>query len=66
MSLALRDAAQSRALVDGRDYCIPEDVRETAASVLSHRLVLEGSASTSVERGLWVVDELLDSIPVPL
>ncbi len=65
-ALALRDAAQSRALVDGRDYCIPEDLRDTAASVLSHRLVLEGHGATTPERGEWIVEEILEAIPVPL
>ena len=32
-AIALRRAAQARALLDGRDYCIPEDVREL---VISH------------------------------
>jgi MoxR-like ATPase len=37
-AVALRRAAQARALVDGRDYCIPEDVRDLAVDVLAHRV----------------------------
>ena len=40
-ALALRRAAQARALVDGRDYCIPEDVRDLAVAVLAHRVLLD-------------------------
>ena len=45
-ALALRRAAQARALVDGRDFCIPEDVRELAVDVLAHRIVVD-------PRGAW-------------
>ena len=38
-AVALRRVAQARALVDGRDYCIPEDVRDLAVDVLAHRVL---------------------------
>ena len=67
-ALALRRAAQARALFDGRDYCIPEDVRELALDVLAHRLSADfrtGGARGSQETR-WILSEILDRVPVPL
>ncbi len=64
-ALAHRASAQARALLDGRAYCIPEDVRETAQPVLAHRLILD-SGQTSASHTRWLVEEILESIPVPL
>jgi MoxR-like ATPase len=66
--LALRRAAQARALIDGRDYCIPEDVRELAVDVLAHRITVDprGGSSRASEETRWILSEILDSTPVPL
>src|SRR5262249_15120178 len=42
-ALALYRAAQAQALVDGRDYVVPDDVKELAKPVLAHRLVLRST-----------------------
>jgi len=68
-AVALRRAAQARALVDGRDYCIPEDVRELAVPVLAHRLVPDPHQDWSgrgAEEAEWLVREILDGVAVPL
>ncbi len=39
-TLALMNAVKAYALIDGRDYCIPDDVNALSIPVLSHRLVL--------------------------
>ena len=67
-AIALRRAAQARALVDGRDYCIPEDVRDLAVDVLAHRVLLDPRAghSRSGEEATWIVREILEQVPVPL
>ena len=68
-AVALRRAAQARALVDGRDFCIPEDVRDLATGVLAHRIVLDprGEASgRGPEEAEWVIREILDGVAVPL
>jgi MoxR-like ATPase len=67
-ALALRRAAQARALVDGRDFCIPEDVRELAVDVLAHRIVVDprGAGQRGAEEGEWIVREILEQVPVPL
>ncbi|HEX2486883.1 MAG TPA: MoxR family ATPase [Myxococcota bacterium] len=67
-ALSLRRAAQARALVDGRDFCIPEDVRELAVDVLAHRIVIDprGNLQRGVEESEWLVREILEQVPVPL
>jgi MoxR-like ATPase len=67
-ALALRRAAQARALIDGRDYCIPEDVKELALDVLSHRVTvdLRASARQGSEEARWILSEILDEVAVPL
>ncbi len=67
-AVALRRASQSRALVDGRDYCIPEDVREFAIPVLAHRVStnLRGGMRSVDEEPSWVLREIVDRVPVPL
>ena len=66
--LALRRAAQARALGEGRDFAIPEDVRALAPDVLAHRLVLGTATPAGVapEEARWVVEEIAARVPVPL
>jgi MoxR-like ATPase len=67
-AIALRRAAQARALVDGRDFCIPEDVRELAVDVLAHRVLIDPRAdhTRSGEETAWIVREIVEQVPVPL
>ncbi len=67
-AVALRRAAQARALVAGRDYCIPEDVQELAVDVWAHRVVAggPGGARPGSEESAWTLREILDRAPVPL
>ena len=44
-TLALQRAAQAHALLDGRTYVVPEDIKTLAPHVLSHRLILHGESS---------------------
>jgi MoxR-like ATPase len=67
-ALALRRAAQAHALLDERDYAIPEDVRELAVDVLAHRIAvdLRAGAERGGEEAQWLLREILERIPVPL
>jgi MoxR-like ATPase len=67
-AIALRRAAQARALVEGRDFCIPEDVRDLGIDVLAHRIQLDARSGRSPgrEEAAWVIREILDQVPVPL
>jgi MoxR-like ATPase len=66
-SQALYRAAQAHALLDGRDYCVPDDVKRLALPVLAHRVI---------PRGLWdrgsagdapeaILTMLVEQTPVP-
>jgi len=63
-ALALYRMTQGRAFVAGRDYAIPEDVKESALLALPHRLALDTRARYSGIRKEDVVRELLDAVPV--
>ena len=66
--LALRTAAQARALVNGRDFVLPEDVTELVTPVLAHRLGLARQTSDALEERRAVAAALRriwSSIPVP-
>jgi MoxR-like ATPase len=67
-ALALRRAAQAHALLDERDYAIPEDVRELAVDVLAHRVTVDprSGADRGGEEAQWLLREILDRVPVPL
>ena len=67
-ALGLRRAAQSRALMDGRDFCIPEDIRDLAVDVFGHRISAKyrGRTSSGDEEPHWILREILDRVPVPL
>jgi len=58
-------ASRAHAFLDGRDYVIPEDVRDVAGDVLSHRLLLSYEAEADGVSTRDVVDRLLLTVPVP-
>ena len=64
-SLGLFRAGRALALIRGRDYVLPDDVKELAEAVLAHRIVLTPSARMRGVRAEQVVQELLNSVPVP-
>jgi len=61
----LFEVARARAVVQGRDYVTPEDVKRAGEPVLVHRLVLTGQASVESVDPADVVRDVLDSVPVP-
>ena len=63
-SLGLLVLAQSRALLDGRDFVDPQDVKAVASSVLGHRLVLTSDGRTTMSED-EAVGQILSSVPVP-
>ena len=64
-SIYLITAAQALALVRGRQYVLPEDVRTIAPDVLRHRLVLSYEALSDQVNAEYVVGAVLRSVPVP-
>jgi len=64
-SLALMRGSQAKALMDGRDYVVPDDVKSIAVPVMSHRLILTPAARMREATGDTLVAEVLDTTAVP-
>lgn len=64
-SLALYKTAQAKAAVEGRDYVIPDDIKALAIPALAHRLIVSPAARIKNVDSRTVVQEILDSVPVP-
>ena len=66
-SLALMRAAKGFALISGRDYVIPDDVKKVALPVMAHRIIPRSAHSLrSSDNSQTIIEYLLDSVPVPL
>lgn len=61
--LALMRTCQALAAIRGRDYVIPDDVKELAVPVLAHRVILRGIGSQESEESF--IESVLDSVRVP-
>ncbi len=64
-SIAMFRAAQAMALMNGRDYATPDDVKAVAGAVLSHRLIL-AAGQTDYGAPYDIVAELLANTQVPM
>jgi len=64
-SLALYRTAQARALLDGRDFVIPDDVKELAYTTLGHRVIVSPSARVKSITSSDIVLGCLERVPVP-
>jgi len=64
-ALALQSMATAWALVQGRAYVIPDDVRGLATSVLAHRLVLEPEAEFDGVTAEQIIGQVLLDVPEP-
>jgi MoxR-like ATPase len=64
-SLALMKTAQALALIEGRQFVIPEDVREMAVPVIAHRLIVDPQARFAGVSAVSIVEEILTKVPVP-
>jgi MoxR-like ATPase len=64
-SIALYKTGQARAAILGRDYVIPDDIKALAMVSLAHRLIISPSARIKNVDPRAVIQEILDSIPVP-
>ena len=69
-TLALFRAAQAFALTEGRDYCLPDDVKRLVLPVFAHRLVVNSRFSSSLHRrseeAEEVLREIMKTVSVPL
>ncbi|WP_324615170.1 AAA family ATPase [Nesterenkonia sedimenti] len=64
-SLALVLVARAYAVINGRSYIVPEDVKAVAHAVLDHRIVLKPELWMSQARPDQVVQQVLNDVPVP-
>ena len=62
-SLALLRTSQARAMMQGRDSVLPDDVKALAVPVLAHRVVVHSANGERSSKS--IIDELLDTVPVP-
>ncbi|MEW6523687.1 MAG: AAA family ATPase [Bacillota bacterium] len=64
-ALALGRTARALALLRGRHYVIPDDVKELAGPVLAHRVLLNADASLRLRHPADIIKESLELVPVP-
>ena len=64
-SLAIFKLARARAVFHGRDYVIPDDVKEVAGPALVHRMIMKAESWVKGVDPRQIVDEILKTIPVP-
>src|SRR5438309_6297461 len=68
-TLMLQRAAQARAFLDRREYCLPDDFKQLAVAVFSHRVVASSrhaSLQKKSETTDSVLRDIVESVPVPL
>ena len=64
-TLALCRMSKAAAFVEGRDYVVPEDIKKVFGDVAGHRMVLESRARYEDKTSREILDEILDTVPVP-
>ena len=68
-AMALHKAAQAYAMVDGRNYCVPDDIKRLAPMVFAHRVIVNARMEAFGRRGEdaeRILQELVNQVPVPL
>lgn len=66
-AIHLYKSAQALALVEERDYCIPDDIKLLAVPVLAHRIIpLQDLTDTGTTQTDSLIEEIVDGISIPL
>ncbi len=65
-SLALLKLCRAWAAIHGRDFVIPDDVKNLAQPVLGHRVILDPNLWGTKKAERTVIDEIIQSVPVPV
>ncbi|MEP2670912.1 MAG: MoxR family ATPase [Cyclobacteriaceae bacterium] len=63
-SINLNLAARAMAYLEGRDYVLPEDIKEVALDVLNHRIILNYEAEADNVRTADIIKVLLSKVPI--
>ncbi|MDP4177967.1 MAG: MoxR family ATPase [Bacillota bacterium] len=64
-AMALLRVCQATALINGRDYVIPEDIKENAVMVLSHRICISSNVRVNNYDSEDIIEDILQNVPVP-
>ena len=64
-SLALFRTSQARALLNGRDFVLPDDIKALAGPALAHRTLLSSTGQSMGKDGTTAIAEILAGVPVP-
>jgi MoxR-like ATPase len=64
-SLAVWQLSRANALLEGRDYVVPDDVKSVAIPALSHRLILKAGPWLAGLKAEKMVEDILSKTPVP-
>lgn len=64
-TLALSRASQARAALNGRDYVLPDDVKDLAVPVLGHRIIVSPAARLRELSADRIVQEIVHTTPAP-
>lgn len=64
-SIALLKIAQASAIINGRNYVVPEDVKENVVAVYAHRIILSPLGRANNYTQEEVIKEIVKAIPVP-
>ena len=65
-SLDLQRFSQASALLQGRNYVLPDDIKESARRTLPHRLIAKKGTRSVTVSARSVIDHIVDSVPVPV
>jgi len=68
-SMSLYRAAQALALIEGRNYCLPDDLKRLILPVFAHRCVVSSRYVSTLKRSDQaeaILNEIIESTPVPL
>jgi MoxR-like ATPase len=68
-SLMLQRAAQARAFIEGRDFCLPDDFKQLVLPVFAHRVVVNARYATTQKKTSQaesILADILEATPVPL
>jgi MoxR-like ATPase len=65
-TLDLMRFSQASAFVNGRDYVLPDDIKQSAPAVLGHRIIVKKGTRLATSGNINIIDELVDTVKVPV
>ncbi|HUG42642.1 MAG TPA: MoxR family ATPase [Acidobacteriota bacterium] len=68
-AMSLHRAAQARAYLDGRDFCVPDDIKALALPVFSHRVIVSSKFASPLNRSdeaESIIRDLMGEVEVPI